>query len=163
MHLLSTLLALASTAVALPACSSSPIPPPPPPPPELHPFLCTPFATFADNSTSASPLVGDCISYLEFPPSDFAYHMDHDLRFSNIFWYKSCMIGARVIGHTPEDTPDWRGTLSGTDLYYLLGNVTQGKAAEDHIEGHGTVTCGGTREVEWAIYEPRNSPFAPGE
>jgi len=114
--------------------------------------ICSDFAGFADNSTTSSPLVADCLRILNQPSrwDVFTYGVSADPRWRNLWLYKDCMFGVRA------KTVDTK--FNTDDEAHLAAAALQGKAPTDHIEGSGVVTCG-EGEVEWAFYMTRDSEW----
>jgi hypothetical protein len=114
--------------------------------------ICSDFAGFTDNSTSSSPLVGDCLRILDRPPQwdVFTHDVEADPRWRNLWSFKDCMFGVRA------KTVDTK--LNTDDVAHLAAAALARKAPTDRIEGSGVVTCG-EGEVEWAFYTTRNSEW----
>ncbi|KAK4447383.1 hypothetical protein QBC34DRAFT_440133 [Podospora aff. communis PSN243] len=115
--------------------------------------ICSDFTGFNDNSTSSSPLVGDCLRILDRPPQwdVFTYDVEADPRWLNLWSFKDCMFGARAKTVDTQFNTD--------DVAHLAAAALAGKDPTDRIEGSGVVTCG-EGEVEWAFYNTRNSEWA---
>ncbi len=114
--------------------------------------LCSNFNGFADNSTSSSPLVGNCLRIFDRPPhwEVLTYNVAADPRWTNLWSYRDCMFGVRA------KTVD--AQFSEDDQAHLARAVLEGKAPTDRIEGTGVVACG-EGETEWAFYTTRDSEW----
>ncbi|KAK1834077.1 hypothetical protein QBC39DRAFT_344214 [Podospora conica] len=149
MYLLENLVSALAINLATPVASNPPSPtrtiiPRPP-------KLCSDGA-FVNNATAASPLVADCLRLTfehEYSPP-WTFEITKDVRYTNTAWYKSCMFGVRS---TVGDTK-----FNREDQHALVLAATKGLKDDDRIQGTAKVNCNGV-EVEWSIYEPRDSEW----
>jgi hypothetical protein len=148
MYLVENLVAALAVNLASATSSGRPLPTPIPRPPKL----CSDGSPFANNATSSSPLVADCLKLTDrFELTNpWTYNITKDVRYMNLFSYKSCMTGARS---TVGDAK-----FNREDQFALLLAATKGLKGEDRIAGTAKVNCDET-EVEWSIYSPRNSEW----